>query len=552
MVDAPMTKFFEPKLDLKLATKREPLFGWNCPADLLRAEEYLETVRKTDSDFVYGGDHIAKLRAFGIHPARAYRLITNAWPLAGTISEREPAKLKIRILRHYVDANDDPGANASGDSYREENSDGSWDEKFSKTKLRVFKEWQWIVAGMQFVNDDGLRFLNDKQFERLFGKYSKKNLMSAIDRGEVPMKKFIRQVYIPNSPKVMKHDGQTVFNIWRPSGLKPKPGDHQWFLDHVAFMVPDKIAQGYLLDYMAHLIQHPETKIHFALLIQSIEGAGKGALAHVLRRIIGNRNCGIPSNDDVISKYTGWQEGIQLAVINELMAEGRADVLNRLKAPITEDTLRIEKKYGNAFTIPNHMNLFCMTNFKDALPIREGDRRWLVIFSPALKRPTKYYAELFANVADDSKVAAVAHYLKNRAIALDPKAPAPYTEAKREMQERARSDISADLHGDFENRQGAFQHPLVRIEDITQWLRADRKSEKGLQREAFAFLDSIKALKLRRYRSRATDLPPFQIYAVRDQEEWASRAPIDVARAYQAQCMADEDEDQGERPAWDS
>ena len=253
---------------------------------------------------------------------------------------------------------------------------------------------------------------------------------------------------------------------------------------------------------MAQLVRHPEVKIHFALLLQSIEGTGKGALARILRRIIGDRNCVEPSNDEVVKAWTGWQEGAQLAIINELMAQGRTDVLNRLKSPITEDTLRIEKKFGNAFTIPNHMNLFCMTNFKDALPIKEGDRRWLILFSPAEKQPAVYYERLFANIADDEKVAAVMAYLLEHRISFNPKAPAPWTQAKADMQERARSDIAVDLQSQYEQQQWPFSFPLLRVADVVAVIRGERKHAPNTYKEAYAFLDHIGAVKLRRYKHR--------------------------------------------------
>jgi hypothetical protein len=90
--------------------------------------------------------------------------------------------------------------------------------------------------------------------------------------------------------------------------------------------------------------------------------------------------------------------------------------------------------------------------------------------------------------------------------------------------------------------------PLWRI---TEWLNLDHKNVKGLHAEAFAFLDSIKARKLRRYKKGDHGLPPYQLWAIRDQDEWAARAPVDVARAYQAQGLDDAGDD-GERPAWDA
>jgi hypothetical protein len=159
----------------------------------------------------------------------------------------------------------------------------------------------------------------------------------------------------------------------------------------------------------------------------------------------------------VTKAWTGWQEGAQLAIINELMASGRADVLNRLKSPI-KDTLRIEKKFGNAFEIPNHMNFFCMTNYKDALPIEEDDRRRLILFSAVKKRSADYYSTLFRNIADADKVAAVMDYLLKHKITFNPKAPAPLTDAKREMGERARSDVESYLQAMHDERQGPFAY----------------------------------------------------------------------------------------------
>ncbi|GAH30468.1 unnamed protein product, partial [marine sediment metagenome] len=86
------------------------------------------------------------------------------------------------------------------------------------------------------------------------------------------------------------------------------------------------------------------------------------------------------------AKWNGWQKGIQLAVIEEIMTVGRLDVMNRLKPVITDDTLRIEEKYGCAYTIENRMNLICFTNHSDALKLENGDRRWFVVSSPAVPK----------------------------------------------------------------------------------------------------------------------------------------------------------------------
>jgi hypothetical protein len=417
------------------------------------------------------------------------------------------------------------------------------DLDLSEEEPSPLEGWQWIADSMQYISDDGLRRWNDRQFKMLNGHICpEKDLITQLERGHVPIKKYNRQVYIPNAEAVVQHQGEAAFNIWRPSAMTPKPGDHQWFLDHVGYLFPDKASQQHLLDFMAQLIQHPDVKINFALLLQSSQGVGKGALAMILRKIIGKRNCVEPSNDEVTKQWTGWLEGAQLAIINELMAQGRADVLNRLKSPITEDTLRIEKKFGNAFAIPNYMNFFGMTNFKDALPIDEDDRRWLILFSRAKKREPEYYDALFRNIADDDKVAAVMHYLLQHQISFNPKAPAPFTDAKREMGERARSDVEAELQMLYDQERSPFNGPLLQLESIVSAIKERHPHERKMHATSSRFLDRIGAEKLRRYKKGAEGLPAYQLYAIRDHVKWKAMQPVSVMRCYMAQEPDDGDD----------
>lgn len=386
-----------------------------------------------------------------------------------------------------------------------------------------------------------------------YGKLAPKgSIIGSIVRGKAPMKKWTAQVYIPLAPRVlvyrgppsMPYEGKTVFNLWRDSGMKPKTGEHQWFLDHVAKLFPnDKVSQRHVIDYMAQLVQHPNVKIYFALLIQSIEGAGKGALGRLLRRMIGDRNAVEPSNDEAVKTWTGWQERAQLAIINELYAAGDTAVLNRLKSPITEDKLRIEKKFGNVFSIPNYLNFVCFSNHKDALKLTPTDRRWLVLFSRWTPGPNDkaYYDNLFDNcIANNSKVAAVLAFLLDHKISFNPKGHAPMTEAKIEMVERNRDDYAVTLDERWSTRAKPFEHDLVRAEDIVDWLRDDRnKHDKKLGQVAIKFLDTINAVRLPRYTHR--DLPSFQIYAVANHAEWQGKSRRQVALAYRDTKKAEDD-----------
>ena len=505
------------------------------------------------SDHVFGV--ICNLIREGISDEQILWLLTNEdYAISERILERKGgaetfARSEIKRAHKKMRTAADDFSNEEIDG--EEQSDGSWLPQWDRHWSKL-KSWQWIADSSQFIHDDGIQMYNDKQFERMFGKLYTKKLMTGVDRGDVPMKKFSGQVFIPNAPTVMKHNGRTVFNLWREFGLKPNDeamaaGEHQWFLDHVHKLFPDLLQRNLLLDFMAHLIQHPEVKIHFAILLVSEEGVGKGALGVLLRRMIGERNAVEPAASEVIDHaFTAWMEGAQLAIINELMVSG-ADIYNNLKSPITDKTLRIKKKFLTPFEIPNHLNFFCMSNFMNAVPIKKRDRRWMILQSKMDPEADAYYNSLFANINNDRKCAAVMAYLLKRKIAINPKGVAPWTPAKGDMLDRVKSDVETDLQTMFEEARGVMAHQLLRLEDVADVIRANHRNEKGVYNQAAEFMDRIGAVKLKRYKKGDHGLPAHQLYAVRNQKHWQKADPIESARAYAAQNKEFEDAE-GDNP----
>ena len=468
------TKLKKDTYTLKRATARKPLFDWDSEADVDTVKAVLVQGWKVDKECTTLPELIALCHRMGLHPKTAYENIRAVWPALFGDKEAAATKNLLRqIIVYYCDALHGPGEQATGNGgpQAEEQSDGTWYPRYDNTRLAPLKDWNFIIGSYQFIHDDGAQFMSDKQFEMKFGKlFPQTSIMTNIKRGKSPMKKWTAQVFVPLKPPifryeqspVMTYQGKAVFNLWRPGPLLPVAGDHQWFLDHVAKLFPNtQYYRDLFIDYLAQLVQHPDVKIMYALLLQSVEGAGKGAMAYLLRRILGERNTIEPSNDEVTGEWTDWQEHAQLAIVHELMAIGKLEVLNRLKAVISEDKLRLAKKYAHRCYLPNYLNFFCMTNHKDSLPLTLRDRRWLVLFSPFLPAENDpYYKGLWANLHDDTKVAAVYHYLMHRPITvIDPKAHAPMTEAKREMQDRARSDAAVDLEITVARTSGTLRLP---------------------------------------------------------------------------------------------
>lgn len=389
---------------------------------------------------------------------------------------------------------------------------------------RVGDEWVWVADAEQFVRRGDCKKWTTTQWKSVFGSLMPDgDIITQIQRGKYPMKKFEALVYAPGIGEFPDGPTGPRYNIWRPSGVVPKPGDVAAFLDHMAYLVPDETERDHVLDYLSLVVQPAAPKVNFALLIRGRQGTGKSWLGQLLVRMIGERNVVMPSNEEVLSRWTGWLEGRQLGILEEMMTSGRQDVANRLKTVISEPTVRIEDKGCKIYSIPNRTNLICFTNHDDALPIEHGDRRWLVVFSPAEPRSESYYSDLFAYLDADGP-SAVKHMLLNRAVKLNPKGVAPTTVGKQDMRRLALSEAEAFLLDRFEQKAAPFDFDLVRLDDLVAAVPAEigRRGRGNVTKQATQLLRTeIGAVSHTRY-TKGDGRPSWSLWSVRSHDHWES------------------------------
>jgi len=272
------------------------------------------------------------------------------------------------------------------------------------------RDWYYVTDRDLFYRYDTDQWLSSKGFN---AKYTR--LCPRDDEGKrmaadyfalevFPIKVVTRGVYLPMAGKTFTWPGITCVNTYRPSTVPKEAetltsagrkavsavqshilamcGDRQWLADH-------------LIDFLAHNVQFPSLKIRHAPVIQGIEGDGKSLIGTLLAHVMGEANVRVIA-PEVISKsdFNGWSEGACVGVLEELRLQGtnRFDVLNSVKPCITNDTISIHRKRMDPYQCPNTMNYIAFTNHKDALPLNDTDRRWLVIFVPW--RDMKEFAEI--------------------------------------------------------------------------------------------------------------------------------------------------------------
>jgi hypothetical protein len=288
----------------------------------------------------------------------------------------------------------------------------------------------------------------------------------------------------------------------------------------MAFLFPHEGDRELVLDYLALLVQKPAEKIRFALLIRGAQGTGKSWIGNLMERIIGTPNVVRPSNDEVVSRWTGWMEGAQLAIVEELMTLGRLEVANRLKPVITDPTIRIEEKYCSLYSIPNHLNFICFTNHEDALKIEHGDRRWLVVFSPAAKQDAGYYERLFGYL-ESGGAAFVKQWLLQRQTVLNGHGVAPATSGKETMRRMSMGDAESYLLDLYEGREPPFDFDLVRVDDLVQAVPAKLSGKSSLRSRLAKFLkEELGAVAHTRHTKQHPNRPHYQLWSLRQHDVW--------------------------------
>lgn len=200
-----------------------------------------------------------------------------------------------------------------------------------------------------------------------------------------------------------------------------------------------------LLDWMSYVVQHPGRRINYGVLLQGVEGNGKTFWAKLMQIVMGLSNVRMTNAQTLHSPFTDWTVGQCVICIEEIRLiadQNKHDIINRLKPNITNDTIEVHPKGKAPYNAVNTSNYLLFTNHKDALPLDDNSRRYLILFSKLQDReqllaftdahPT-YYDDLY-NTLDESP-GALRHWLLEHKQSDDfkPKGNAPDTEARQEM-----------------------------------------------------------------------------------------------------------------------
>lgn len=276
-------------------------------------------------------------------------------------------------------------------------------------------------------------------------------------------------MYVPAFGDIFTHGSVDYFNTYIPNNIKSVEDDPKGVVDkikgHIAHLLPDEYEQQLVINYLAFNVQNPGVKIHWAMLLQGVQGDGKSLLAEMMQLILGINNVRVMNPQTLESNFTGWAVGQCMTFIEELKIDNyrKYEVINNIKPYVTNSTIEVTKKGQDPMVCINTTNYFALTNFKDAIPIDDNDRRYCILFSQWQRKDKlmewmdknpSYYPDLYELMREN--IGVLLHWLKNHEIPksfLDMKR-APLTNAKNTMIDLSKSDaymLVEDAINEFES-----------------------------------------------------------------------------------------------------
>lgn len=279
-------------------------------------------------------------------------------------------------------------------------------------------------------------------------------------------------------------DGILHLNSYLPASVPVTADewqDHEaWQIarDHIHNIVPD--GADLIIKWLAHNVQRPGRKIHWAPVIVGAQGDGKTTIGKILQMAMGRKNVSPVSPEALFSDFTSWAEGKCVRVLEEIrvMDKGRTSVMDKLKPMITNDVVDVVKKGKDGADVANVTNYIALTNHMDALAIDEGDRRWGVWRTRFKDRDQvrgemgrSYWKRLNDAIGKHPEVIR-AWLLSIDLSGFDPYDAPAMTLAKSQMIEASRSPISANIREAVALGGVGVRHDCIATDCLNDMLRA--------------------------------------------------------------------------------
>ena len=176
---------------------------------------------------------------------------------------------------------------------------------------------------------------------------------------------------------------------------------------------------NFLLDLLAHAVQHADKKVGVVVCLVGPQGCGKGTAWDIIERLVGDRGCFTTKKPerDVFGHFNGRMKDAFFVRMAECTKK-KLDC-DELKDVITGGKIDVHEKYCPVVEVKSYARFFIDTNRVDAVPDEHGERRYFIIkcSEAMIGHNDDYFTPLRDDVlADDRVIRALYDFLKARKI----------------------------------------------------------------------------------------------------------------------------------------
>ena len=283
------------------------------------------------------------------------------------------------------------------------------------------EKWVYISATNEFFNRITQTAMKPEAFDNAFAR----ELIKENERREgkampdlrpsdfalniVQIEVVDQRVYMPSvSEDIFTYAGRRCVNTYTDRLVPKVPaslsdGDRtaiRVIEQHVQWLLPDRREADLMLSFLSHVAKGG--RVRWAILLHGVEGVGKTFWFQLMGAVLGSNNVRTIAPRELEKEFTPWAEGSQFNCIEEIRLHGhsRYDVINALKPHITNDEISVRKMRMDSYMAPNTASYMALTNYADALPIDNRDRRYMILSAApstadVVARGTDYFVTLF-------------------------------------------------------------------------------------------------------------------------------------------------------------
>jgi hypothetical protein len=204
-----------------------------------------------------------------------------------------------------------------------------------------------------------------------------------------------------------------ALNLWVGPTITSCAGDAE-LIKRLLFVVlcgRDTKKYKYLLNFLAHALQHPEEKPGVMIILMGGQGTGKGTFGRILQEIWRATYLQVHKIDNITGNFNGSLERSFIVFMDEALFVGNRGATDSLKSLVTEPYILINEKHQPTRQIQSYHRFFAATNAMHLKHTERDDRRDFALrLSDEYKGDHAFWTALYASI-DAGGVAALVHEL---------------------------------------------------------------------------------------------------------------------------------------------